>query len=61
MRGRKTFTFGPGRMERLVLKVWRVPNAEGLLMAKLEGRGFAYVRDVYAELQQARSGTRPAN
>jgi TRAP-type C4-dicarboxylate transport system substrate-binding protein len=63
---KSVFTSAGGQVHVLTpaeIRAWQdsYKSAPEKMMAKLEGRGFAYVRDVYAELQQARSGTRPAN
>lgn len=40
-RGRvKSYRFSPGRMERLHLDVWRVPQAGGLIRVRLWGQAY---------------------
>lgn len=52
----KLYSFPGGRLERLTLSVWSVPQAEGLLRAKLEGNasvacenGKKHHPDIYIE------------
>lgn len=36
----KTYDFSPGRLERLTLRVWSVPKADGLIKAELKGKAY---------------------
>ncbi|MBN9497810.1 MAG: TRAP transporter substrate-binding protein DctP [Alphaproteobacteria bacterium] len=60
------FTSAGGQVHTLTpaeIRAWQdsYRDAPEKMIAKLEGRGFRYVRDVYNELQSARAAIRPSN